>query len=107
MSALLTEFTQMETKYNALINVHRDVDSIRNIKEKKLTETIDLEKQRADNFEQTNKNLVAQYNALDGTLKDCQNLALSAKKESWWRGAKQGGLLALTVGVVAGILIAK
>src|SRR3954468_5782863 len=32
ISALLTEFTQMETRYNALMKVNRDVDSIHNAK---------------------------------------------------------------------------
>lgn len=107
ISALLTEFTKAESKYIALVKVHHDMDSIHIAKENKLQETINLEKQRAENFENTNKELTKQYNALDGTLKDCQNLALTTRKESWWRGAKQGGLLALAVGVVAGVLIAK
>jgi hypothetical protein len=107
ISALLTEFTQAESKYNALVKVQHDVDSIHRAKEKKLKETIDLEKQRANNFENTNLELTRQYNALDKTLKDCENLALTTRKESWWRGAKQGGIFALAVGLVAGVLIAR
>ncbi|HWA32950.1 MAG TPA: hypothetical protein VG737_02415 [Cyclobacteriaceae bacterium] len=107
VTALLNEFTQTEARYNALVKVQHDIDSIHQEKEKKLQETIDLEKQRADNFENTNKELTKQYDALDTTLKNCERLALSTRKESWWRGAKQGGILALAVGVVAGVLIAK
>jgi hypothetical protein len=107
ISALLTEFIQAESKYYALVKVQHDMDSIHRAKEKKLEETVDLEKQRANNFENTNKELTRQYNALDTTLKDCEKLALTTRKESWWRGAKQGGLVALAVGVVAGVLIAR
>ncbi len=107
VSALLTEFTQAEMKYNALLKVHHDMDSIHKAKEQKLEETIDLEKQRADNFDKTNKELTKQYNALEDTLKNCQDLALTTRRESWWRGARQAGILALAAGVVVGVLIAK
>ncbi len=107
ISALLTEFTQAETKYNALVKVQHDMDSIHRTKEQKLEETITLERQRAENFERTTQELTRQYNALDKNLKDCENLAKSTRKESWWRGAKQVGILALATGVLTGVLIAK
>src|SRR5882724_9573198 len=68
ISALLVEFTQMETQYNGLVKAQHDLDSLHLVKETKLAETITLEKERADNFAKANKDLTAQYNALDGTL---------------------------------------
>lgn len=107
LSAILNEYTKVESQFNALVKENHNSDSLFAAKEQTFLNTIELEKQRAGNFEDEKNKILAQYNQLNGLLTNTIQEAENARKSSWWRGAKQVGVPALAVGALIGILVAR
>lgn len=107
LSAILNEYTRIESQYNALARQTQHSDSLSAAKEKTLQSTIELQKLRADNFEAEKDKILDQYNQLNGLLTTTVREAEKARKENWWRGAKQVGVPALAIGALVGILVTR
>lgn len=107
LSAILNEYTKVEAQFNALVKENHSSDSLFAAKEQTFLNTIELEKQRALNFEEEKNKILTQYNQLNALLTNTIQEAEKARKSSWWRGAKQVGVPALAVGALVGILVTR